>query len=237
MSGDERDPAADVADPSDLIQARVEIACSHLGVSPPPATVHLRLASHLEGWLIYLWNREGIREPLLAWLGKYLELEPVVHGNQRPRLTTVVTPELPKTWLPLVEELSVELMVLEPAGKVHLNIRGSRNALRRFLDGIGSGEPSVETPAEVRGIGPAEEEVRVLTDRQREVLMYAISAGYFQVPRKLGLKELAEELDMSEGALSELLRRAEGRVLTWFFDQEVGMGSPMQPPAERGGNG
>lgn len=225
------------SDPADQIQARIEIPCSHLGVAPPPAVVHLRLARHLEGWLIYLWNREGIQEPLLAWLGKYLDLEPVRHGTKRPRLVTAVAPELPEAWRPLVEDLSVELMVFDPAGKINLNLRGPRSALRRFLDLIGAEKTEIGDGTEVHGIGPAEDEARILTDRQREVLMYAISAGYFQVPRKLGLKELADDLEMSEGALSELLRRGEGRVLNWFFDQEVGMGSPMQPPDERGGQG
>lgn len=237
MTAEDGEPGPPDADPADQIQACIEIPCSHLGVAPPPAVVHLRLAPHLEGWLIYLWNREGVQEPLVAWLGKYLDLEPVRHGAKRPRLVTVVTPELPETWRPLVEELSVELMVFDPAGKINLNLRGARSALRSFLDVLGTPGAPGEGATEVHGIGPVEDDARVLTDRQREVLMYAISAGYFQVPRKLGLKELADHLEMSEGALSELLRRAEGRVLTWFFDQEVGMGSPMQPPAERGGQG
>lgn len=237
MTAEDDEPGPHGSDPSDQIQARVEIPCSHLGVSPPPAVVHLRLAPHMEGWLIYLWNRDGVQEPLLAWLGKYLDLKPVSHGAKRPRLVTVVTSELPEAWRPLIEDLSVELMVLDPAGKINLNLRGPRSALRGFLDVLGAAEASVEDGTEVHGIGPVKDGDRILTDRQREVLMYAISAGYFQVPRKLGLKELAEQLEMSEGALSELLRRAEGRVLTWFFDQEVGMGSPMQPPAERGGEG
>ncbi len=235
MTVEDSEPGSHGSDTTDQIQARIEIPSSHLGVAPPPVVVHLRLAPHLEGWLIYLWNREGVQESLLAWLGKYLDLEPVNHGTNRPRLVTAVTSELPEAWRPLVEELSVELMVFDPAGKINLNLRGRRSALRGFLDVLGATGTSAEDATEVHGIGPVEDAEKILTDRQREVLMYAISAGYFQVPRKLGLKDLAEQLEMSEGALSELLRRAEGRVLTWFFDQEVGMGSPMQPPAERGG--
>lgn len=46
-----------------------------------------------------------------------------------------------------------------------------------------------------------------LTPTQRETLMMAFEAGYFEVPRRTTLRALADELDISEQALSERLRR------------------------------
>lgn len=47
-----------------------------------------------------------------------------------------------------------------------------------------------------------------LTPRQREVLSEALDAGYFDVPREIGIEDLAERLDISSNAVSERLRRA-----------------------------
>lgn len=46
-----------------------------------------------------------------------------------------------------------------------------------------------------------------LTQSQRETLAVAFEAGYFDVPRETTLADLAAELDVSEQAVSERLRR------------------------------
>ncbi|WP_458205608.1 helix-turn-helix domain-containing protein [Haladaptatus sp. NG-SE-30] len=52
-----------------------------------------------------------------------------------------------------------------------------------------------------------------LTDRQREVLLFALDAGYFDVPRRTSLEELAAEFDISDQALSTLFRRGQANLL------------------------
>lgn len=47
-----------------------------------------------------------------------------------------------------------------------------------------------------------------LTDEQYEALVAAIEHGYFQIPRRTSLQDLAAELGISHQALSERLRRA-----------------------------
>lgn len=46
-----------------------------------------------------------------------------------------------------------------------------------------------------------------VTPRQREVLRTALERGYFDVPRQVTLEELADELEISDQALSALVRR------------------------------
>lgn len=46
-----------------------------------------------------------------------------------------------------------------------------------------------------------------LTPRQHEALTAALERGYFDVPRQVTLEELADELDVSDQALSALVRR------------------------------
>jgi predicted DNA binding protein len=53
-----------------------------------------------------------------------------------------------------------------------------------------------------------------LTDRQREALTLALSRGYYESPRKVTAQELAEEFDISQPAMSSLLRRGEKQLLS-----------------------
>ncbi len=46
-----------------------------------------------------------------------------------------------------------------------------------------------------------------LSPKQRDLLLQAFEAGYFEVPRKITLSELADEFGVSNQALSERLRR------------------------------
>ena len=47
-----------------------------------------------------------------------------------------------------------------------------------------------------------------LTDRQREALSLAVERGYYDIPRECSTKDLARELDISDQAVTERLRRA-----------------------------
>jgi len=48
---------------------------------------------------------------------------------------------------------------------------------------------------------------------QRDALSRAVAAGYFEVPRRTTLVELADELDISDTAVSQRIRRGMANVL------------------------
>jgi predicted DNA binding protein len=52
-----------------------------------------------------------------------------------------------------------------------------------------------------------------LTDSQREALLVAFEAGYFEEPRNATLGEVAADLDISQPAASGLLRRGIKRLI------------------------
>lgn len=52
-----------------------------------------------------------------------------------------------------------------------------------------------------------------VTDAQREALLHALRAGYFEVPRGTKLESMATELDISTQALSTRLRRGQTNLL------------------------
>lgn len=52
-----------------------------------------------------------------------------------------------------------------------------------------------------------------LTERQQETLRTAIDAGYYEVPREVTYRDIADELDVSAGTVGEHLRKVESHVL------------------------
>lgn len=52
-----------------------------------------------------------------------------------------------------------------------------------------------------------------LTETQQRVLSLAIERGYFEVPRRATLRDIAAELDVSEQSVSETIRRGANKVL------------------------
>lgn len=52
-----------------------------------------------------------------------------------------------------------------------------------------------------------------MTNKQRQALHYAKEAGYYDSEKKISLQDLAEKMDVSTSALSQLLQRAETNVI------------------------
>lgn len=65
-----------------------------------------------------------------------------------------------------------------------------------------------------------------LSDHQREALRLAYEMGYFEIPAKTSLEDIAEELGVTASAVSERLRRAQ----THLIETSV---APMWPPLPR----
>jgi hypothetical protein len=57
---------------------------------------------------------------------------------------------------------------------------------------------------------------RLLTARQRELVVAAVEAGYYDSPRTCSLTDLADELGLAASTLSETLHRAEGTIVREF---------------------
>lgn len=57
-----------------------------------------------------------------------------------------------------------------------------------------------------------------LTDRQEQVLRAALDLGFYDVPRRIGSKDLARLFDVSLRAISEVLRRAHKRIVSHILE-------------------
>lgn len=58
-----------------------------------------------------------------------------------------------------------------------------------------------------------------LTQAQVEALQLALKAGYYDVPRRINLTEIAERIGVSDTAASQRIRRGLNKVLTAVFDE------------------
>jgi len=62
----------------------------------------------------------------------------------------------------------------------------------------------------------------LLTERQRDLLVEAIDRGYYDTPRERTLTELAEATGTAKSTVSEILHRAEGKVIEEFVAERYG---------------
>jgi predicted DNA binding protein len=60
-------------------------------------------------------------------------------------------------------------------------------------------------------------EHEVLTRRQEELIMMAFEKGYFDTPRKVKLKNLAQTTGVSQATLSEILRKGQKRIVVDYL--------------------
>ncbi len=61
----------------------------------------------------------------------------------------------------------------------------------------------------------------LLTDRQREILTVAVEMGYYDIPRRTTHRNIAEEIGLSVGTVSEHLRKVEAKIFSAIVDKEV----------------
>jgi predicted DNA binding protein len=62
----------------------------------------------------------------------------------------------------------------------------------------------------------------ILTKRQMEILRIAYQRGYFDYPKRVGVRELARSLGISISTLSEILRKGQRKVTKAYLDQHFG---------------
>jgi predicted DNA binding protein len=61
------------------------------------------------------------------------------------------------------------------------------------------------------------EDKDLLTARQEQILSFAFERGYFEFPKKIGLKELAAQTGIRTSTLAEILRRGQKKILAEYL--------------------
>jgi len=100
---------------------------------------------------------------------------------------------------------------------------GNQHASWRFIAREASDLRHVLGKLEREGIHARIEDVSpleprpTLTGRQREIMMAAVSKGFFEFPRRTNLTELSKIVGVKPSTLSEILRSAERRIMENAF--------------------
>jgi len=63
------------------------------------------------------------------------------------------------------------------------------------------------------------EDTDELTMRQEQITRMAFERGYFDFPRRVGLRELAKMFNISTSTLSEILRKGQRRIMMRYFSE------------------
>jgi predicted DNA binding protein len=69
-------------------------------------------------------------------------------------------------------------------------------------------------------MGKFEPKTEILTEKQERVFWLALKSGFFDYPRKIGVRELSAKLGIKPSTLSEIVRRGTRRLLEHHFEKE-----------------
>ena len=99
-------------------------------------------------------------------------------------------------------------------GRASLSVTASHARLSQF----GSLLEAFGMDVTVERVESADEPDRLLTDRQRELLLAAVAHGYYDTPRGCSMTDLADSLGIAKSTCSETLHRAEERLVKRFVE-------------------
>jgi predicted DNA binding protein len=158
----------------------------------------------------------------------------VVEERPRTRDVVLLVRQRNPPWLKALLELAGgEIAPTAPfrltAETTLASFHGSEPALRRVLKRLEREEiPFRVVRTSPRSASPLRS--TDLTDRQRSVLARAWTLGFFAVPRRVSLTNLAKFTGQSPPALGKMIRRAEGTLVARYLASE---GSSEPPSASK----
>ena len=71
-------------------------------------------------------------------------------------------------------------------------------------------------------------DVDTLTSHQRNIVEIALEEGYFDYPRRITLRQLARKVGVSASTVSEVMRRAEKKILSAYGRPSAVPGPPLE---------
>ena len=209
---------------------RIDLPCAQTGFKcPPPHDVHIKFLPNLpplEGWTLLAHAAAGKPDALAAWLAEQDFQNVRVEPGLAPKLLRATVAELPKVWAAAASFAKVHHLDLAADGHASWFIEGAKADILAFVEDLERKQKVPLAATEVR-CRPVNERRRApISRRQFEALSTAVAMGYYEIPHRIDLRTLAAATGVSLGSVSELLRRAEGAILTHYVDANL-MGWPL----------
>ncbi len=115
--------------------------------------------------------------------------------------------------------MPIELPVEIVDGEATVEVTGSRERLAELATQL----ERFGFQYRIENVSERLHERQLLSDRQLEVMVAAVEAGYYDTPRRCSLTELAARLDIAKSTCSETLHRAEEAVIKQFVTELPGV--------------
>ena len=131
----------------------------------------------------------------------------VVHKMNGPSIHDTILQEGCMSFLPII---------VEQGFQIHTVLAPSRDILSNLLHAL----RERFTRVKIRRISstPTVLSQDILTAKQKEAFSLAFEAGYYSMPRKYKVEDLAAKLKIRRVAMQERLRRAEHRIFTSYVE-------------------
>ena len=210
-------------EPLPVISARFHANASTLGFRAPPVALRVKLILGESATSLYVQPGEPCAPgTLVDWLADAGPLR-VAFGERGVLRADFAA--LPKPWR-WAKGVDVDMVAIDAAGNASVAVRGTRSAVTAMVRSLREG-----ATYGVDRVASTSSERPLLTAAQDAALRAAWRGGYYQIPRPLNLKRLARDVGTSSASLSELLRRAEGRVVgRYLSDGPVAPASQDEAP-------
>ena len=102
---------------------------------------------------------------------------------------------------------------------ISISVRGIPSGISRFI----SMTREIMPPDIIRVVNDDESEIGprdLLSERQLEVVQAAVQWGYYDDPRRVSLRQMAERLDIARSTIGGHLHNAEATLIRWVIEQE-----------------
>lgn len=205
------------AAPDEPVRAVFEGPITALELRPPPSRVHLKILPAQEKCWVLAWAASGGAQPIARWLMEDHAFEVVREPVARRRLQAFTCKRPPDPIRELAKRFDRFDLQSSPEGKALLRLETQRGDLDDDAGFLGAACPGLSL-ASVEPVDGNHREA-MLTQRQHDALAQALASGYYDVPRTIRLTDLADDMAMSQSSLSELLRRAERRLVETYIDR------------------
>ena len=156
-----------------------------------------------------LFDREALANEIRR--GPNVRSVEILERSENSAVFRVILKSTPFTTIFRELEIMLRFPTVFDQGVVHVTVVASRTDIGRLFARLRKLSPDARMVSirHERALSPKS----VLTDRQRKIFQRALSAGYWDVPRRTSLQELSEVLQISKSALSESLATIENRLL------------------------
>lgn len=184
----------------------ITIPCEQVGFTPPGIDLHVKLIrSNDSYWLTTL--ADGDKQLTInKWLSAYKPERVIIDEGISPKKQVFIFKAIPEKWKLLIDELDLAYIHFNnDKCTIHTN-----NELNEIKDFIYKLNDEVLVSNECK-----------LTSKQVFAIHTASKMGYYMVPKKTSLHEIAKVMNTTPAAVSELLRRGEQNIIETHINNYV----------------